>query len=895
MAKIYLSALMVLCIGLLSAQTVLFTEDFENGNSDWVFVNHNVAPNAWYRGTATAKTGSYSVYVSNTGGTTYNYQGTTQGGVAANSRVHVYRNVSIPVNVAYINLNFDIRCTGESTYDYVRVYFMPSNVTPEASTSNYTVSGTDPYAQYRIGLERYNSATLTNPTGGWNNVDVSINSSWSGQTGRLVFTWLCDNNQAHQPPGAIDNITLTYQSPTSPPPPAVLITPRDESTFIAVNTPLSWAPTVNGNQPSLYHLYLDTSYPPQSTAISLESPIYTPPAPLLHSTTYYWQVVPANQYGSTPQENCPIWSFTTIADNVLSIGTGTTLSRNLPYNMYYRYSYSQTIYYEDELTIPLGSYITEIAYHYTTTANVALNDTINVYLCHTAENDFTTNSSWIPLSDFTLVYSGPINAQAPQSYASILFNEDVFIYRGGNIAVAVSELRPSYTSSHNSSNWYHTLYPLQYRSIYYFHDTIRPNVDNPQNGTRIMYAPNTLFTFILPPGNNLHFTPTTLDMDEIVQNDQVEKYILFHNFGESAITISAISGSEGIYTTQSLPFSIRENQQVFVLFFIEATSIDSPFTGTIYVESDADNGPYHLIDVSANVVPPNMVVISGGTSHMVNSIPLYQYFRYNYSQSIYLPSEINRRTGDTITRVQYHYNAFQNYPQEVTMYMGMTELEQFHRYGENLFVPINELTLVYDGVFYIGTQVDPVTGGSWVDVELNTEFEYDATKNLVIALLDNQPGILGSTNSGFYHKPTDELRSMRISNDDYQYDLTILSTGYAMASVPNIRLFFESTGSEKDTFVSPKTTKLLTNYPNPFNPSTNIAFELSKTTPVTIDIYNVKGQRVKSFGTGTYSAGHHIVTWNGADDFGQPVASGVYFYRMQTEGYIGVKKMLLLK
>ncbi len=85
------------------------------------------------------------------------------------------------------------------------------------------------------------------------------------------------------------------------------------------------------------------------------------------------------------------------------------------------------------------------------------------------------------------------------------------------------------------------------------------------------------------------------------------------------------------------------------------------------------------------------------------------------------------------------------------------------------------------------------------------------------------------------------------------------------------------------------------NYPNPFNPTTTIRFGLPKAAQVELAIYNIVGQKVKLLVRGDYQAGHHEAEWQGADDEGRPVASGVYFYRLTSEGVNETRKMLLLK
>jgi hypothetical protein len=111
--------------------------------------------------------------------------------------------------------------------------------------------------------------------------------------------------------------------------------------------------------------------------------------------------------------------------------------------------------------------------------------------------------------------------------------------------------------------------------------------------------------------------------------------------------------------------------------------------------------------------------------------------------------------------------------------------------------------------------------------------------------------------------------------------------------------------SEKEEVSGVYKTELMSNYPNPFNPETRIVFAVGtqratektqrSTERIEIIIFNSKGQKVRSLVDGNYGAGVHIVTWNGLDDKGQRVSSGIYFYRMRTEGYVSVKKMLLLK
>jgi len=86
------------------------------------------------------------------------------------------------------------------------------------------------------------------------------------------------------------------------------------------------------------------------------------------------------------------------------------------------------------------------------------------------------------------------------------------------------------------------------------------------------------------------------------------------------------------------------------------------------------------------------------------------------------------------------------------------------------------------------------------------------------------------------------------------------------------------------------------NYPNPFNPTTTITFDLKTPAGVTLNIYNLRGQKVKTLLHEKRDAGTHTVLWNGTNDHNEPVASGIYFYQLQTGvNQSTIKKMILMK
>ena len=101
------------------------------------------------------------------------------------------------------------------------------------------------------------------------------------------------------------------------------------------------------------------------------------------------------------------------------------------------------------------------------------------------------------------------------------------------------------------------------------------------------------------------------------------------------------------------------------------------------------------------------------------------------------------------------------------------------------------------------------------------------------------------------------------------------------------------TGKSKSLL--PDAFSLSQNYPNPFNPETVIKYALPEDCHVELTIYNILGQKVKTLINQYQNAGHKMVHWNGRDDKGNEIASGVYLYKMKTPKYSQTKKMILLR
>jgi len=106
---------------------------------------------------------------------------------------------------------------------------------------------------------------------------------------------------------------------------------------------------------------------------------------------------------------------------------------------------------------------------------------------------------------------------------------------------------------------------------------------------------------------------------------------------------------------------------------------------------------------------------------------------------------------------------------------------------------------------------------------------------------------------------------------------------------------FEITWTGEDENLIPMITELKGNYPNPFNPETTIEFAVSEESDVELAVYNLKGQKVKELLRGTLQPAAYSLVWDGRNDAGTAVSSGVYMYILETDNFREVRKMTLLK
>jgi hypothetical protein len=168
-----------------------------------------------------------------------------------------------------------------------------------------------------------------------------------------------------------------------------------------------------------------------------------------------------------------------------------------------------------------------------------------------------------------------------------------------------------------------------------------------------------------------------------------------------------------------------------------------------------------------------------------------------------------------------------------------------------------------------------------IDDGINEGWLYCSTTNGTIA-----PGITSYINVTF--------DATNLSNGIYEANLHIINNdedeGYL--EIPVTLTVVPPIEAEA---ILPAITQLHQNHPNPFNPTTTISFDLLNTGKITLNVYNIKGELIRTLASENYPAGQNSFLWNGEDNNGNSVSSGIYFYSSKAGNYEETKKMILLK
>ena len=180
--------------------------------------------------------------------------------------------------------------------------------------------------------------------------------------------------------------------------------------------------------------------------------------------------------------------------------------------------------------------------------------------------------------------------------------------------------------------------------------------------------------------------------------------------------------------------------------------------------------------------------------------------------------------------------------------------------------------------------------------EVTHEWEVDPGSGAVAGILNRDPDGDGSVLSPLGHANRTLFNPFgyaRLLDEGYGIPVGRLYVRYMVRHV--LQAFFGQYLPNVDADLTPEVTALHGAYPNPFNPSTTIRFSLAEPGPATLRIYDLSGRRVRTLLDEHRAAGHHDLEWNGRDDSGRRLASGVYFYRLEAGDFRAADKLVMVQ
>jgi len=228
--------------------------------------------------------------------------------------------------------------------------------------------------------------------------------------------------------------------------------------------------------------------------------------------------------------------------------------------------------------------------------------------------------------------------------------------------------------------------------------------------------------------------------------------------------------------------------------------------------------------------------------------------------------------------------------------------------GNELYEDCKSIIQTTDDCFILTGQKDYIetSNQNVLLVKLNKEFYSEFNANPIIGQSPLEVNFfdesLGNPTIWEWDFDNDGFIDSNEQNPTYVYNeigvytvsLTISDSTLQDTQIKENYINVTQTGSQH-SIISVET-KLYQNYPNPFNPITTIEFSIQNNSKVDLSIFNIKGQKVKTLANNVFEKGNHTTIWNGDDDNGNSVSSGIYYYNLKVNNKTNiVKKCLLLK
>ncbi len=414
----------------------------------------------------------------------------------------------------------------------------------------------------------------------------------------------------------------------------------------------------------------------------------------------------------------------------------------------------------------------------------------------------------------------------------------------------------------------------------------------------------------------------TVTLDSVQIGDSATAQIIFQNQGNVPLTVYSVTSDTGLFTIPDYSGQVEPGDTVDLIITFTPTDI-MMVTGQIVIESNDPDQPILLIQMSGQGIPPPPVVIqplpdivmledSGPDTLLV---ALNEYFTDNYSPLTFfaISSDTNALEAMTVGGEALVVDPMPDWFGTVNIYVGATN-GYFTAYDtvqvtvQGVNDPPEPFTLeTVDTVFIdlenVETDFLTLAWAEAADVEEDI-ITYFVTAELralasaggtVLFNLDTTVSVSQAYIS--YGLLAELIDEQDLVNGELEWDVIAMdgvdSTWSANGPVVTVVDIQGTLGIEDDLL--PLAFALYQNYPNPFNPTTIITYDLPEAARVELVIYDVLGQRIANMKNGRQEAGSYQVRWNGTNDSGAPVSTGLYFYRLNAGTNSANKKMIFMK
>ena len=340
-----------------------------------------------------------------------------------------------------------------------------------------------------------------------------------------------------------------------------------------------------------------------------------------------------------------------------------------------------------------------------------------------------------------------------------------------------------------------------------------------------------------------------------------------------------------------------------VVSFVDNYFLNPSLIGFTIQNGFSDNGG-GIYSTSSSLILKNMMIkdneatLNGGGSYFYQSISSFNGFQVNIINSIFL---------DNIAKGEgFEYGGGGIYCSANDLLLNQVFVSNNTAYrgggimmSENAKSRLTNVTIVNNsssdtggGVYTTNSSIGVVNSILWND----TPNEIDGTANVNYSVIKG--GWEGEGNIN-----TNPLFCDYVSNvyPNLKGDYHLMPSSPAVGTGENgVNMGALGVGCVIDRLetlseIVPNNYYLHENYPNPFNPTTTLRFDLPDMSDVNLTIYNMLGQRVRTFNMQSTPAGYHSIKWNATNDYGEQVGAGVYLYQLRANHYLETRKMVLLK